>query len=487
MNIIVIKTDQQRYDTLRCMGHPVIRTPNLDRLAARGTIFENAFCCSTLCTPSRVGFFTGQYVHRTGCTGTAPREHIQKGQWSFLDELSRKGYVLGLAGKNHVFHDAYLAEHFSFRQEYGHWGKTHGHITDADRAIARWMTTPGGPGNRTPRGVLMEGLVDTPLPFPEEQCPTWRIARDAIDFVGENKTQPFFLHCSFPEPHFPNTVCEPYYSMYSPDQVQLEGTEIDWSDHPFAHYVQSQSSGFDAYGEEERKKILSIYLGQITSIDRAIGALVDAVEHHGLDEKTIIVFTSDHGDFAGRYGLVGKTKAFSEPLIRIPLIVAIPGLPQGQRAGANISNIDVMPTIADALGLGYAGSVQGQSFLEVIKDGKQTHREAIYAEVGTPQLPPPPIPISEFAAYNKKRVAQDGMFWFIEYTTRGRSAMIRKDNWKYCFYTGDKEELYDLADDPLELHNLADVGKHSHRKEQLKTDLLQWALTEPVTYRRSTR
>lgn len=487
MNLVVIKTDQQRYDTLGCMGHPLIRTPNLDRLAGRGAVFDNAFCCSTLCVPSRVGFFTGQYVHRTGCTGNAPRQHIRSGQWSFLDELRDKEYVFGLAGKNHAFQDDYLAENFSFREEYGHWGKTHGHIRDEDREVTRWLTTPGGPGNRMANGALMEGLIDTPLPFPEEHCPTWRIARDAIDFVDENRAKPFFLYCSFPEPHFPNTVCEPYYSMYSPDQVQLEGTGIDWSEHPFAHYVQSQSSGFDAYTEEEKKRILAIYLGQITFIDKAIGALLDTVENFGLAEKTIIVFASDHGDYAGRYGLIGKTKAFSEPLIRIPLIVAIPRQPQGKRVGADVSNIDVMPTIADALGLGYSGRVQGRSFLELIEGGRQTHRDAIYAEVGTPQQPPPPMPISEFAVYNRKRVALDGVFWFTEYTTRGRSAMIRKDNWKYCFYTGDMEELYDLGSDPFELHNLADSPEHSDRKEQLKTDLLQWALTEPVTYRESTR
>jgi len=487
MNLIVIKTDQQRYDTLGCMGHPLIRTPNLDRLAARGTVFDNAFTCSTLCTPSRVGFFTGQYVHRTGCTGTAPRDHIRKGQWSFLDGLRDRGYVLGLAGKNHSFHDDYLAEHFSFREEYGHWGKTHGDIRDEDRAVTRWLTTKGGPGNRMPNGVLMEGLIDTPLPFPEEDCPTWRIAQDAIGFIDENRGNPFFLHCSFPEPHFPNTICEPYYSMYSPDQVQLEGSDIDWTGHPFAHYVQSQSSGFDAYGEEERKKILSIYLGQITFIDKAIGMLLDAITHHGLEDETIVVFTSDHGDYGGRYGLVGKTKAFSEPLIRIPLIVFIPGRLRGQRAAANISNIDVMPTIGDVLGLEYSGRVQGMSFLPLIEGEKQAHREAIYAEVGTPQHPPAPIPMSELAEYSRNRVDQDGVFWFIEYTTRGRSAMVRKDNWKYCFYTGDKEELYDLGSDPMELNNLADAHEYSAKKAQLKADLLQWALTEPVTYRRSHR
>jgi hypothetical protein len=141
-----------------------------------------------------------------------------------------------------------------------------------------------------------------------------------------------------------------------------------------------------------------------------------------------------------------------------------------------------MPTIADFLGLGSTDRVQGKSFLPLIDGNTQTHRDTIYAEVGTPEPPPPPMPIAEFPTYNSKRKARDGVFWFIEYTTRGRAAMIRKDNWKYCFYTGDTDELYNIADDPLELHNLADVSEHSARKEQLRAALLEWTLSAPVTF-----
>jgi arylsulfatase A-like enzyme len=486
MNVIIIKTDQQRYDTLGCMGHPLVRTPHLDRLAARGTVFENAFCSSPLCVPSRVGFFTGQYTHRTGCTGNGPEHHLQGEDWSFLNELKSAGYVLGLAGKNHAFHDDYLAKYFSFREEYQNWGKTHGQISAADRAVTAWLSDVDGPGMRLANGKLMEGLVEVALPFAETACPTWRIAEDAMHFVAENEHRPFFLHCSFPDPHFPNTVCEPYYSMYSPEDVELEAAEMDWSGHPFAHYVQSQSSGFDTYTIEERKRILAIYLGQVTFIDNAIGALLDDLEQRGLMEKTLIVFTSDHGDFAGRYGLIGKTKAFYEALIRIPLIMAIPGQPHGQRTSANCSNIDVLPTLAEGLGMQSSAQVQGESFLPVIAGRKKTHRDVIFAEVGSPEAPPPPVPTAEYGDYNRQRVASDGVFWFCEYTTRGRAAMIRQDPWKYCFYTGDKEELYNLATDPFELHNLADDNRYAAKKEQMKSALLAWALTEPVSATRVT-
>lgn len=479
MNVIIIKTDQQRFDTLSCMGNKTIRTPNIDRLAERGTVFQNAFCCSTLCVPSRVSFFTGQYVHRTQCTSNAPEHHISIGDWSFLEALKENGYTLGLAGKNHAFHDSYLEKHFSYREEYGHWGKTHGNLTEGDKAVSQWLNSKEGPGNRMPNGMLMEGLVETPLPFPKTECPTWRIAQDAIRFIDQNRNRSFFLHCSFPDPHFPNTTCEPYYSMYLPGSVELENPEIDWSGRPFAHFVQSQSSGYDTYSKDERKKILSSYYGQIHFIDDAIGSLVDAVEERGLLENTLFVFTSDHGDFAGRYGLIGKTKAFYEVLIRVPLIIVIPNESQVSRSDANISNIDVMPTAGEVLGLKQPEEVQGQSFLGVIRGDESTHRHAIFAEVGEPRTPPPPIPIEEFPAYSSRRREEDGVFWFVEYTTRGRSAMIRKDGWKYCYYTGDREELYHIEDDPSEINNLASVEKHAEIKDKLKSELLEWSLTEP--------
>jgi arylsulfatase A-like enzyme len=439
-------------------------------------VFENAFCCSPLCVPSRVSFFTGQYPHRTGATSNGIQAHIQAGAWSFLDELKSRGYALGLAGKNHAFSDEYLGRNFCFREEYGHWGKTHGRLTETDRQVKHWLTAAGGPGNRLADGTLMEGLVETAMPFPERHCPTWRIAEDAGRFIGEQGHRPFFLHCSFPDPHFPNAVCEPYHSMYAPEQLELEAADIDWSGHPFAHYVQSQSSGFDCYGAAERKRILATYLGQISFIDTAVGAVVDALEGRGLLDRTLIVFTSDHGDFGGRYGLTGKTKGFQEVLIRIPLVMVIPGCPPGRRIGADVSNIDIMPTVGAVLGLRHPPKVQGRSFLALCAGRAQTHREAIFAEVGTAEPPPPPIPIPEFAAYNRERRARDGVFWFTEYTVRGRSAMIRQDGWKYCCYTGDQDELYELANDPYELRNLADHGEHAGKKAELRTALRKWSL-----------
>lgn len=477
-NILIIFTDQHTHSALGCMGHPLVKTPNIDRLAATGTVFDNAFCVSTLCVPSRVSCFTGQYVHRTGAVGNGMECHIQPEEWSFLTTLKEAGYTIGLSGKNHAFSDGTLADIFDAREEYGHWGKTHGTLRDTDRAVRIWRSSEMRPGYG--EGPIMEGLVDTPEPFPEQQCPSWRIAEDAVAFLDQAEGRPFCLHCSFPDPHFPNVVCEPYFSMYDPAACNLPAYPMDWESHFFKHFVQSQASGYDRYTREERQRILSIFYGQISAIDTALGQLFNALEARGLWDSTAIVFTADHGDFGGQYGLVGKTGGFHEPLVRIPLLMHLPDQTGGQRTPAQVSNIDIMPTLAEWVNLPLPDHVQGDSFLPVLQGTRTEHRQAVFCEVGAPQNPPPAMPHEDFGPYAARRRAAEGVFWFIDYTVNGRAAMSRRDGWKYAFYVGDCEELYDLETDPLECTNLAGRPEHAARQAELKNALLTWLLTEPL-------
>jgi arylsulfatase A-like enzyme len=264
--------------------------------------------------------------------------------------------------------------------------------------------------------------------------------------------------------------------MYDPNNIAVpDGLEMEWRSHPFAHYVQSRAYGFDNYTEKELKKLIAIYYGQITFIDKCVGTLMERVKELGLEEDTIVVFTADHGNFAGRYKLVGKTKAFYDALIRIPLIMKIPGIKK-KRVKFNISNLDVMPTLIKATGIKTEINVQGKSFLKGIDVGHWDERDTVYAEIGDTEKPPPAMPPEEFKSYEKDRLKKDGLFWFIDYTVKGRGAMIREKDWKYCFYTDDREELYHLREDPLELYNLAKDKNHASRKDSLKSKLIEWLL-----------
>lgn len=252
------------------------------------------------------------------------------------------------------------------REEYGRWGKTHGHITDTDRAVAEYRCNDPRPefANFGPAGkaLLGEGLIEGDEPFPKEQCMPHRIAEESVQFVEQYADQPFFLHLSFPDPHWPNTVCEPCYSMYDPsDLPPLEAYPMEWHGNPFKYFVQAIACGYDKYTKEERKRILAAYYGQVTFIDNAVGTLLQRLDEMGLTDNTLVLFTSDHGNFAGRYGLVGKTGGFMDALMRIPLIIRGPAIRQG-RSPAMVSNIDVLPTLFEAVAMPVPEAVQGRSF-----------------------------------------------------------------------------------------------------------------------------
>lgn len=474
MNLIVIKMDELRSDQLGYAGHPIVKTPNIDQFANEGVVFSNVYTVSPLCTPSRASFFTGKYTMQHGCKFVDMPNHMKADQWSYINTLRDKGYVIGLAGKNHCFNDEYMEKFFDYREEYSHFGKMHGTFIKKDQEIYDYRHSEKRPDFKPSApdhdgAILSEGLIDGPLPFKEEECITYRIAEDGIRFLEENKDKPFFLHYSFPDPHWPNVVPEPYYSMYNPDSCSLEGTDINWQEHPFAHYVQSVSQGYDKYTQADRQRILATMYGQITFCDKAIGMLLDKLKELGLDQNTIVVFTADHGNFGGRYGLIGKTKAFYDALVRIPLIISLPGVEGGNTLNAQIENIDVMPTVMEFLGFEKAKRIKGRSFLSLIKgESADHHRDVIFSEVGLPESPPDIMSKEEFEPYRKKRIEEDGTSWFLDYTVRGRSAMVKKDGWKYCFYTNDREELYNCNEDPLELENLAIRKEYADKLQEMR-------------------
>lgn len=482
-NIILITADEFRYDSMGCAGNEIVETPSLDKLAGEAMRFENANSASPLCVPSRVSMFTGQYVCTNNSIFFRPEDHVNLDRGSyFIETLKEKGYKIGIAGKNHAFTDDYFEKWFDYREDYGHWGKVYGEIRESDQKVKEWRQNDKREYFTEKAGgqcILQEGLIEEAEPFAEEECMTYRIAEDANKFIEENKGNPFFLYYSFPDPHWPTVVCEPYYSMYNPDKIELEALELDWDTHPFAHYVQSQVNGFENYTIEEKKKIVAVYYGMITYIDKAVGMVMDKLKELSIDEETIIIFTADHGNFAGRYGLVGKTKAFYDCLIKIPFIIKIPGMGQNEVRKAQISNIDILPTIFDYLGLDIASDIQGRSFLNVVKGEEDHHRDEVFAEVGRPINPPPIKDVDDYKEFSREQAREKGPRWFLDYTCNGRSAMIKNESWKYCYYVGDREELYHLEKDPLEIENLALRDEYSDVKLELKNKLFDWMLTQP--------
>lgn len=483
-NIILITVDEWRWDHFGFAGHSHVKTPNIDALAQSGFVFNEAHCVSPICVPSRVSMFTGQYVNTNGSVFFRRQDHVNLTRGSdFIEELHRDGYALGIAGKNHAFSDDYFEKYFCYREEYGHWGKEYGHLTEGDRHVIEFRNNEFRPyflARAEGETRLLEGLIDEAEPFPEEWCMNHRIADDAISYLELKKNEPFFLYYSFPDPHWPTVVCEPYHSMVDSTSIhEVECMDIDWERHPFAHYVQSKVNGFENYTVEERQRMVAIYFGMIHAIDKSVGRLLDRLDELGLTEDTIVVFTADHGNFAGRYGLVGKTKGFCDALVKIPLIVKSSDLPAG-RSDALVSNIDIFPTLFELLGMPLPRSSQGESLLGLIRGERDEHRQEVFAELGMPGDPPSPVRNTlDFEEFRDECELKLGARWFLNYTVKGRCAMIKTKKWKYCFYVGDMEELYDLQNDPLEVHNLCEDEKHKTTLLDLKNRLLSWILTQP--------
>lgn len=490
-NVLLIMSDQQRYDTLSCLGHPMVKTPNLDALASQSMLFTESYCVEPLCIPSRNSLFTGQYPHRTGAVmNVGKTDLIHSGRSSLLETFKAGGYKLGLSGKNHCFTDEYAAHWFDFVEEYDHGGKKNGSITQVDKDVRKYIME-----RRVP------GLLEGPMPFAEADCPTHRIAEDGLRFIEQYRDDPFFLFLSFPDPHFPHIVCEPYYSMYRPEEAALEGTDVDWSGLPFTDFVCMQTNGIGTadYTEEQRKRILATYYGQISFVDKAVGVVLEKIRALGLEDDTIVVYCSDHGDFGGRYGVMEKG-TLHDILLRIPTLVRIPGWSRNGTTRAQISNIDILPTLMEYLQLepGAGARMQGMSFLSVLGGEKEDHRTEIYAEGGYPKFPEPDDDVmafdeirgklemnweehlEQFHALRKSKENSGHYAWVKKVYKRGRKATVKIDNWRYAYTVGDKEQLYNLNTDPCETRNLAYQPEYADRKERLKQKLMDWLLTEPL-------
>lgn len=482
-NILLIVTDEQRHDHLSALGHAFLKTPNMDRLYNEGFIFGNAFCNSPLCVPSRINMMTGQYNMKHGGHGFDEHLHyVAADQPTLVSVLKQAGYRTGLAGKNHTFKAEARDKWFDDWQEYNHHGKQAGNVTKSDLKVRDYLNDEPRPKHRGAFGgkanVMLEGLIPGPMPFDEKECPSWRVGEDACNFIEQDSEQPFFLQVSFPDPHWPNVAPEPYYSMVDPDALDdLESWPINLESHTFKLFVQSQVNDYAGYSEAERKRILATYYGQIMAIDTATGQILEALERSGQAEDTIIVFTADHGNFGGRYGLVGKCGVFCDALLRVPFSIKVPGVKVGA-SDAMINLIDLAPTLLDACGIDPLPEAQGRSFLPLLHGETETHRDCTFAEVGLPGSPPAPVPHDEFADYMERGHAELGPSWFLKHSVEGYATAVREARWKYCFHTGDNEELYDLENDPMETTNLARNPDYAGEKDRLRTKLFEWSLNE---------
>ncbi|TFH06417.1 MAG: choline-sulfatase [Spirochaetales bacterium] len=437
-NIVFLFTDDQRFDTVAALGNPEVRTPNLDRLVARGTSFTQAHIPSgmvgAVCMPSRAMLHTGRTLfHLDGAGESISPDHVLLGE-----TLQHAGYAAFGTGKWHNGRTAY-ARSFTAGGEvmFGgmadHWNVPMCHWDPTGRYDVRHPFINGPFTNNR----VMHQHVDH-IHFGRHS--TDIVCDHTIDFIRNHTGEPFFTYTSFLAPHDPRTMPEKYRQMYDPEEIELPRSFVP--EHPFDYGqrdIRDEVLAPYPRTPAETRRHIAEYYAMITHLDDAVGKIIDTVEERGELENTIVVFAGDNGLACGRHGLMGKQNHY-EHSIRVPLIFAGPGIPQGETRDTYAYLLDIYPTLCGLVGAEVPASVEGISLVPAIAD--------------------PGI-----------RVRSDLYFAYADLI---RSA--KNDRYKLCLYAcgeTNRAQLFDLADDPHELVNLLpDDGDPAHTNLTAITDFL---------------
>ncbi len=437
LNLVIATFDQLRYDCLGCTGNPVIKTPVVDALAARGVLFTNNFCETPQCVPSRMSIHTGRYPHT---------HRTLTNSYQIPDDEPTLARILGAAGYRTVvtgerpFAPRDQMAGFARRPETAP-GKSHGSL------LARhgWAG-PGISRDRAAKLAEFKRLHDTryqasAVPWPEELDESKHFSDLAIDFLGERSDRPYFLHLTYRRPHHPFDPPAPYDSMYSGasfPKTRKKAGELDRKP-PGQQQAAKSLAGFDpsAISPADLDLIKSFYHGMITLTDKHLGRVLDKVNF----ADTLVVFTADHGEMLGDHGLLLKGGYMYDQVVHTPLIFAGAGVPEGRRAGALTESVDIAPTVAEILGVKPLPYAQGKSLTALFKNPKAKHKQAVYAEFPTMK-------------------------------------MVRTESHKLVHYpNAPYGELYDLNRDPDEFDNLYGDAGQAEARSQMYKHLSDWLLS----------
>lgn len=458
-NILFICTDQQRYDAVGAAGNPHITTPNLDRLAAQGTLFENCYVQNTVCSPSRASLMTGRYVPAHGLYANGV--DLDPSEVLFSRDLADAGYDCGLVGKLH------LGACFD--------GRSEPRLDDGFR-VFRWAhaPAPGSSENTYQRWLrarfpdLYASVRSGEGPYNWANLPTeahyshW-IGDETTDFLRTSRDdgKPFLFIANFFDPHPAFGAPEEYIQRYDaaalPAPIRRDG---ELAGKPPVHAEgstgvsrEAKASTYADLSADQLAGARRAYYAMVTLIDDEVGRILDTLEEAGLADNTIVVFTSDHGEMLGDHELILKGPYLYEGAIRVPLIIRWPGVTEpGSRRSELVQWVDLAPTFLDAAGVTVPGRMQGESLIGLLRGEAAGWRDwavCHYRDSGPPFDPP------------------------------SHQTMLRHDRWKLVVHHGTPTtsrertgELYDLAADPDELINLWHEGTHRDTRLELQEKLL---------------
>ena len=444
LNVLFIAVDDMNAD-LHCYGNPVVKSPNIDRLAARGVRFQQAYCQFPLCSPSRSSLLTGLRPDTTRVFDL--KYHFRQGLPNVVtlpQMFMHNGYYVARVGK--IFH-------------YGNPGDIGTSGLD-DRASWMERFNPAGRDkttleldimNYTPTRKLGSAMAFLADPTgTDEQHTDGKVADQAIRLLEQHKDKPFFIAAGFYKPHCPWVTPKKYFDLYSLDEITLPPITPDTpTNYPKLALINNHPWPYYGVGPAKAKECKRAYYAAISFVDAQIGRLLDAVDRLGLGKDTLIVFWSDHGYHLGEHGLWFKQTCFEEAA-RVPLIFCLPG---GKNAGKACSQlvelVDLYPTLADLAGLTPPKDLEGTSLKPLLDNPDAAWSLPAYTQVQRGKVP-------------------------------GQS--VRTERWRYTEWGFGQygQELYDQVHDPQELHNLAADPKEAAIVTELKA-LLKKVHPVPVT------
>lgn len=438
MNVLYLVSDDL-CNRLGAYGDPLVKSPNIDRLARRGVRFDRAYCQFPLCNPSRASFLTGLRPDRTGVLENATYFRKNIPDAVTLPQTFRKnGYFVARVGKLY---------HYGVPNQIGTSGlddppswervvNPRGRDRDDEDKI--FSLTPGQFGASL-SWLAAEGR--------DEEQTDGIGATEAIQLLEQNRDRPFFLAVGFYRPHTPYVAPKKYFEMYPKDRIQLPEVPADERERAPAPAFGSAKPEQERMTDDQRREAIQAYHAATTFMDAQVGRVLDALERLKLADRTLIVFQSDHGYHLGEHGLWQKMSLW-ENSARVPLIVYDPrSKGSGRVSRRTVELVDVYPTVADLCGLAGPSDLDGKSLRPLLRDPRAKWDRAAYTQVTR----------GGGAAANTAR--------------RFMGRAVRTERWRYIEWDNGERgaQLYDMEKDPRELHNLAKDPGSAATVEQMRT------------------
>ncbi len=404
-NVVMLMSDEHNPKYSSVYGHPFVQTPNLERMAKKGVVFENAYCPSPLCMPSRSSVMSGLYNHETRCYSNCTL---------FLDDFPNYGAVLAEQGVHTVYvgkADVYRKiEEMGFSEVYHGWNRG----VPGDESIERKpLFIRKGAGKDRAKGW---GPRENPHRKDRLMVDT---AVEWLKTKGVQMKKPFVLWANILPPHFPHFTDPKYWEMYEgKGDFPKYGPDEESAKHPYAvdlrtHFETDQIQGEDVL------RLRQGYYGCVSFVDEMIGKILDALEETGLEKNTIFIYTSDHGEMLGKFGMWWKCSMFEDSL-QVPVVACGPGFEKGLRVRTPITTLDVQAGFFHATQRKRPSNWKGESLQTLQKEAPNRYVFSEYHGHGT----------------------------------RGSSFMVRKDGWKFIWNSDAPHQLFNLNEDPEELKNL---------------------------------